>query len=147
MEKYREIQSGAWMVVLLIIALLIIILLSGKSENITSNNFKTAVLASFVLLGVLFYRLKTEISEDSIVISFGIGLIKKRIALNSISSVKVVRNHWIYGWGIRFIWKGWMWNIWGLNAVELNLKGKKSVFRIGSQRPDELCDFINKRIS
>lgn len=147
MEKYREIQSGAWMVVLLIIALLTIILLSGSPENISSNNFRTAVLASFVLLGVLFYRLKTEIAEDSIIISFGIGLIKKRIALSSITSAKVVRNHWMFGWGIRFIGKGWMWNIWGLNAVELNLKGKKSVFRIGSQRPQELCDFINKRLN
>lgn len=146
MEKFREIQNGAWMVAILIIALLVVTMISKESDNSWSIYFIAMLLAGFVLLGILFYRLKTEISEDSIVLSFGIGLIKKRISLNSISSAKVVRNHWIYGWGIRFIGKGWMWNIWGLNAVELSMKGKKSVFRIGSQKQDELCDFINRRL-
>ena len=34
------------------------------------------------------------------------------------TAVREVRNRWIQGWGIRKISRGWMYNVWGLDAVE-----------------------------
>ena len=43
--------------------------------------------------------------------------------------------------GIRLTRHGWMWNISGLDAVELEYKdGKK--FRIGTNQPQKLCQAI-----
>jgi hypothetical protein len=39
------------------------------------------------------------------------------------------------GWGIRALHKGWLWNIAGLDAVELELKTGR-VFRIGTDDAD-----------
>ena len=48
-----------------------------------------------------------------------------------------MRNSPWYGWAIRWIRQGSLWNAWGLAAVELDLtKGRQ--FRIGTYEPDEL---------
>ena len=48
-----------------------------------------------------------------------------------------MRNKWWYGWGLRWIPGGSMYNVWGFDAVELELRSGK-VFRIGSDEPDAL---------
>jgi dihydrofolate reductase len=88
----------------------------------------------------------TEVSSEKIIIFFGGGLIKKKIPLSRVKEVKVVRNKWIYGWGIRYIINGWMWNIWGLDAVELTFNDKNAVFRIGSKNPEKLKEVIDKQL-
>ena len=48
-----------------------------------------------------------------------------------------VRNKWYFGWGLRKLQHGWMYNVWGLDAVELDLTdGKK--FTIGTDEPEDL---------
>jgi len=56
-----------------------------------------------------------------------------------------VRNKWWWGWGIRRIHDGWLYNVSGLNAVELVMgNGKK--FRIGTDQPRRLADSIQARL-
>ena len=95
---------------------------------------------------LFFFRLVTEIHADKITIYFGSGLIKKTIPFDKIKGVKVVRNKWYYGWGIRFIINGWLWNLWGLDAVELSFKDKNSIFRIGSQEAEKLKSAIERQL-
>jgi hypothetical protein len=54
----------------------------------------------------------------------------------------VVRNRWYYGWGIRITPRGWLYNVSGLDAVELALKNGKCV-RIGSDEPHALARAID----
>ena len=46
-----------------------------------------------------------------------------------------------FGWGIRKVSRGWMYNNAGRNAVELSLRSGK-VFRIGTDQPVELLAAI-----
>ena len=55
--------------------------------------------------------------------------------------VTQVRNRWWWGFGIRWTPHGWMWNISGLDAVELTYhNGKK--FRIGTDEPEALLEAL-----
>ena len=50
-----------------------------------------------------------------------------------------MRNEWYYGWGVRLTPYGWMFNVSGLDAVELTFESGKR-FRIGTDRPGEVID-------
>ncbi|PIZ54468.1 hypothetical protein COY24_03695, partial [Candidatus Uhrbacteria bacterium CG_4_10_14_0_2_um_filter_41_21] len=63
-------------------------------------------------------------------------------------SVKTVKNHWYYGWGIK-IWfwpKMWIYSVSGFNAVEITMRNGK-IYRIGTDVPKELEAEINKHLN
>lgn len=68
---------------------------------------------------------------------FGPGLVRRTFPLANISGVRVVRNKWYCGWGIRQLSTGWLYNVSGLDAIELQMAGGE-VHRIGTDRPEEL---------
>ncbi|GAG15107.1 unnamed protein product, partial [marine sediment metagenome] len=89
------------------------------------------------LLALLFGWLTVEIDGSRLRWFFGIGLIRKSRELVEIESVEVVRNSWIWGWGIRLTPHGWLYNVSGFDAVEIQLTGGKK-FRIGTDDPQGL---------
>ncbi len=99
----------------------------------------------FLLLIPLFYRLTVEVTETHINVIFGVGLIKRKILLSEIQSCEAVTNKWYWGWGIRYIGEGWMWNITGLKGVRLHYNDGRS-FRIGTDQPDKLQMAITSRL-
>ena len=48
-----------------------------------------------------------------------------------------VRNSALYGWGLRWIPGGTLWNVWGRDAVEVGLVSGKR-FRIGTDDAEAL---------
>lgn len=96
-------------------------------------------------VAALFATLTVEVDNKLIQIKFSIGLIRKSFRLDEIATVRPVRNQWWWGWGVRLIPGGWLYNVSGLNAVELSMtNGKK--FRIGTDEPRVLADVIQARI-
>ncbi len=96
------------------------------------------LFAGIMLLStLLFGSLTVSLDQTHIALRFGIGVIRKRIALGEIRSYRQVRNPWYYGWGIHLMPGGWVYNISGLSAVELILEGGKYV-RIGTDQPEVL---------
>ena len=59
-------------------------------------------------------------------------MIKKVIPIHNIERIGIVINKWYYGFGIRKIKNGWLYNIQGLDAIELKMKNSKSIIRIGT---------------
>ena len=55
------------------------------------------------------------------------------------TAVRVVRNRWWYGLGIRWFPGGTLWNVWGLDAVEFDL-GSGRALRIGTDQPEQLLE-------
>lgn len=96
-----------------------------------------AAISLLVLVLALFSRLRVEVDAQEVRAIFGSGWPRRAVALGDIQSASVVRNKWWYGWGIRFIGRGWLWNVWGLDAVELMLANGKR-FRIGTDDPEGL---------
>ena len=96
-------------------------------------------LAAFILLSL--FSLTAVVSDDDVQVWFGVGLIRRRIALTRITSAEAVQNHWIYGWGIRWTPHGWLWNVSGFGGVELSLVSGRR-FRIGTDEPEQLAAAI-----
>ena len=77
---------------------------------------------------------------------FGIGIIRKVFDLAGIIDVQTVVNKWYYGWGIRLTPHGWLFNVSGLQAVEITSKSGKK-YRIGTDQPEKLAAVVRNNIS
>lgn len=107
------------------------------------------MIAFAVMMGallLLMHGLEVNVDAAEIRVSFGPGLFHKRIALATVAECRPVRNHWLMGWGVRYCGGGWMWNVSGLDAVELRLKNGK-LFRIGTDDPQGLSQAIQSRLT
>lgn len=104
-----------------------------------------AVSAVLLLVLGLFRSLTIEIDRRELRCFFGDGIIRRRFALSDIASVTPVRNKWYYGWGIRLTPSGWMFNVSGLDAVELTFRSGKR-FRIGTDKPQEVVEAFQAAI-
>lgn len=93
------------------------------------------------LLAVISGSLTVKVSTETLLWHFGLGFWKKRIPVTDIEKIEVVRNSWIYGWGIHLTPHGWLYNVSGLRAVQVTLKSNKSL-RIGSDEPEALKDAV-----
>ena len=142
MEYYQRTQYGFALLaptLLVAIPLLFLGIAADKPGLIGGGAF-------FLFLCTLFYKLVVTVTTDEIEIRFGIGLIKKRINVADIVAARPVRNRWWYGWGIRYFPGGYLYNIWGLDAVELQMK-KNPRYRIGTSDPVGLTSAVQARMS
>ena len=97
------------------------------------------VLVAVVLL--LFSTLTVRVRDGAMDVFFGPGLIRRRIPLRRIRDVRVVTTPWYYGWGIRLTPTGWLWNVSGLDGVEVEFDDGHR-FRVGSDEPDRLAEAL-----
>ena len=134
MTQYRHTQIGYVIFATIGGAMVLILLLMDLYEF---NWIPLIVLAILAICLVLFATLTVEIDEQHLRIRFGPGAIGKKFPLQDIESHQEVKNRWYYGWGIRRTPHGWLWNVSGLDAIELLLKNGKK-FRIGTDDPEAL---------
>jgi len=112
------------------------------------TEFNWTIVIVFILIGLLltqFNSLTVIIREDNLEVRFGPGLIKKKFELQDIKSCRAVRNSWYNGWGIRMIPHGWLYNVSGFGAVEIELTNGRR-YRIGTDVPKELENAIQQAI-
>ena len=135
---YRHYQSPRWFMLIVIPVFSFIILFL-----VTIGSFSIAwiVILIGLIVGTLFWGLTVEVNKDIIRLSFGFGIIHRSIPRERIAMVTRVRNRWWYSLGVRLTPHGWMWNISGLDAIELTYhNGKK--FRIGTDEPEALLEAL-----
>ena len=106
--------------------------------------FVTTPVTAVVM--ILFSSLTVAVDDAAIAIRFGPGLIRKKIKLEDVAGCVSVRNRWWWGWGIQLIPGGWLYNVSGLDAVELKLKNGR-VCRIGTDEPQKLSEFIQAKLN
>ncbi len=148
MTRYKEQQTGWLMVVpaaLMFLLLTWLYTFQLGDRPISTGSYLVAI-GVLVLIVALMYRMQTEVTEASVSVQFGVGLIKRVIPVDSIQSVKVVTNAWYYGWGIRYIPGGRLYNISGTKGIELQLKTGR-VARIGSADPVGLARAVEEVIT
>lgn len=100
-------------------------------------------LATLVVVTTLFGALTVTVDRTDLRVAMGVGLIRRRIALADIVGFGPVRNRWYWGFGIRLTPHGWLWNVSGLDAVELELADGRR-FRVGTDEPERLCDALRE---
>ncbi len=92
---------------------------------------------------VLFSSLTVEVSDAELRWYFGPGLWSYRLPRQEIESAGIVRNRWSTGWGIRIGPEFELYNVSGLDAVELRLKSGE-VRRIGTDDPRGLLQALSR---
>jgi len=107
------------------------------AESATAGTLFVTFVVAMIALTFWFSRLDVTVATTEIKVSFGFGKPHRVIPLAEVAEARRVRNNWIQGWGVRKISNGWMYNVWGLDAVELEMTSG-DVFRIGTDEPDKL---------
>jgi len=139
MQLYKHRQIGTLIRVTLGLGIVVtaVLFLRAADARIVTGPVLVILLSCLVL----FHALTVEVTAVELVASFGPGLIRKRFRVEDIRDARVVRNKWYYGWGIRLTPSGWMFNVSGLDAVELELNSNRR-FRIGTDDPERLVASI-----
>jgi hypothetical protein len=132
--RYRHTQRG----IVILAACLACGLLAGVIAWRTGQISMIATPIVLVAVAVVFCSLTVEIGDNELRWYFGPGFWTYRLALDEIRSVAVVRNHWWNGFGIRMRPGFRLYNVSGLDAVELQLKSG-DIRRIGTDDPKGLA--------
>jgi hypothetical protein len=131
---YRHTQIGWVMIAAAAFAI-------GLARSLSGAPGAAVALGLVVVVLALFSALTVEVDAREVRLRFGIGVPRKTIPLGSISDWRAVRNPWYAGWGIRLGPTGAIWNVSGLDAVELTLADGRR-FRAGTDEPQALVDAI-----
>ena len=140
--SYRHTQIGYVTITSLGVAIAVLGYMAAAAPSMAI----VPVLLVTAIAFVLFATLTTTVEPGVLEVRFGPGVIRRRINLSDIQNVRVVRNPWYCGWGIRWIGRGWLWNVSGLQAVELELRGGRR-FRIGTDQPQLLTRALREPLS
>lgn len=101
------------------------------------------VLVVLAITLALFFALTVEVNNNTIIIIFGFGILRRSLNIKDINDVQTVRNSWYHGWGIRFLPNGEFYSVSGFDAVEIELHNK-SKYRIGTDDPQGLLTAIRE---
>jgi len=148
MQPFKEFQVG-WLLFVVTVPIHILIVylyINSLGDRPITNTGFIIVNSVFLVIYLLFYGMKTTVTSERIIISFGVGLIHKKIQSEKIESVKAVENPWYYGLGIRIIPHGMLYSIRGVHAVELKFYDRQDVVRIGTKNSMQLTREIMNRL-
>lgn len=146
---YRTVQ-WSWFPVpvilfLLVIEVVVLWSLRASGDLTAGSAIVTSAISTLVILVVLvFARQVVEVDDTEVRTWFGFGWPTRAIRFTDVTAVRKVRNSGWYGWGIRWIPNGSMYNTWGYEAVEFGLTSGR-VFRIGTADRDGLADAVAAR--
>ena len=133
MVKYNHTQTGG----ILFYVIFIIVILFGFIYY-QSNQIQIVFFMIFIIIVLLsFISLNVTVDNEYLRIKFGYGLIRKKFILRNIEKVEIVKNKWYYGYGIRFWADMLIFNVSGLDAIQITMKNKKK-YRIGTDEPIKL---------
>ena len=144
---FQTTQTGRVLIVTFIIG----IALLASSVIIRSRQWlkKYRVLHALVLviLGLMIansYNLSITVDEENFHFQMWPGLLEKTISLSEIENCEAVQNKRRYGFGIRRIKWAWLYNVSGLQAVELTITGAEQKLRVGTFEPEKVCEAVVK---
>jgi len=148
MEDYKEFTFG-WLIFVFTVPihlLLTYLYIKEIGDTPIGTTGYLVITLTFIFICSLFYGLTTKITSDAITVSFGIGIIRKRIPLKRVKSVDAIKSPWYYGWGIRIVPNGALYNMSGNDGVELKFNDTDRIVRIGTRDSLTLKKEIEKRL-
>jgi hypothetical protein len=146
-QQYRHTQVG-WTIIVLVVAavvaeiLLVVVLAPGSTLALSLSGALAAILAVTL---VLFSTLTVTVDDAAVRLAFGLEALRREVSLDQIAEARRVRNAWYSGWGVRVIPNGRLYNVGGLDAVELRLDNGR-VVRVGTDEPDVLLAAVQRAL-
>jgi hypothetical protein len=139
-DRYQHTQFGMFIIIALGLGIGVV---AGVSAAAGGSLEMAVVGLILAVAGVLFYQLEVQVSDAALRLRFGVGLIRRRFAIADVRAARAVRNTWFHGWGIHRLPRGWIYNVSGREAVEIEL-ADGSVHRIGTDEPKALIAAIER---
>ena len=141
--QYEHTQHATLIKNIMRTMILLCLIIAGVNQFVTPVALSLyGIILIFAVLTWLFGSLTIEVHVEELCHYFGPGFWKKTYLLSDIESIKQVRNSWIFGWGIRITPHGWLYNVSGLDAVQIQLRSGRK-FRIGTDDPEGLINAIS----
>lgn len=139
MAAYHHTQPGTFIRITVVFLTVSMLGLAGwlGSRDTQAIWFFLLMAGVMVLLLALFHSLTVEITQGELRLRFGVGLIRKKIALREVTAAEKVRNKWYWGWGVRLTPHGWLFCVSGYDAIQVTLQNGRK-YRIGTDQPDRL---------
>jgi len=129
--RYRHTQRGTLILATMAVAAIRSASAAYLNPSSPARWLLVGFAIGFVVLAWLFSSLTIEVNEHDLLWYFGPGIWRYRIALAEIETTQAVRNSFWNGFGIRMRPSFRLYNVSGLDAVELRLK-TGDIRRIGS---------------
>ena len=139
MIVYQRTQYTRSAVLATFFGILLLVLVVGFLDPATALPLP-GLVATFVVVSVVFlgYRsLMVTVTPSEVRLAYALGWPNKTIERSRIVAAEPLRIPWWYGGGVRRTPKGWMWNIWGLQTVQITFSDGKR-FLIGTDDPEGL---------
>jgi hypothetical protein len=148
METKTYTQSGKFSIIVFVpmLILSLVLLFIFGFEDLELGGILVFLAITFLFSILTFYKLTISIDINSLSFKLGVGLVSKKLKVTDIKSCRPVKNSWLYGIGIKLIPGGWLYNVSGLEAIELSFKNRNSKIRIGTNQPEEIANLINKLV-
>lgn len=129
------------------LGLALLVTMSLSPATLAAVPWLVVALFGLLALGLLTYAtLTVDVDSEEVRARFGIGLIRKSIALADIARCDVVRTPSWWGWGIHWTPSGWLYNVSGRAAVRLEMTTERPVM-IGSDEAERLKAAIDARLA
>jgi hypothetical protein len=148
--KYQHTQRGGfgfYFAIVLFSVLLVFLIIDAVNGKLQDADrialWAVPLIGGYVIL--MMSGLTVTIDKAFIRIRFGPGVFWKTYSLATISDCRPVWNGWWWGYGIRWYFRGWLYNIAGFEAVEITFKSGKKI-RIGTDQPDMLTQAVKQAI-
>ena len=145
MALYEHTQPGnviRWIIGIILVASLFSAFVLGQ-KDVKNVTFFVVPLLSGVLL--LFWSLTITVTDTHLSHSFNLDFWQRSYPFTDIKRVSKVRNSWLYGYGIRFIGSGWLYNVSGHDAILIEFKNGKLV-RIGTDDQENLYTILSQQL-
>jgi len=142
-QSFRQFGKGIVFILMIASVCVLHAIITKDDSNSYTTTTLICTLVTLQVCLVLFYQLTITVTEETVSFRMGIGLIGKSYSIREIQSCQTVKNSLLYGLGIHWFPKGIIYNISGINAIELRFKNRRSVVRIGTDRPEEVARLIN----
>jgi hypothetical protein len=140
--RYQHTQRGTLMILVLIAGAVVLASIASM-EPPPARWIALALTFGMAILAGLFSSLTVEVEDHELRWYFGPGAWSYRLTPAEIESVRVVRNSWLTGFGIRMRPGFRLYNVSGLDAVELKLKSGE-IRRIGTDDPSGLAAALSR---
>lgn len=145
MINYKHTQIGSLVLIALGLGIALTVTILILAPTPFDRAFGGVVAGVLLLCLFLFRSLTVVVDSTKLELSFGPGAFRKRFQVGDVVRARIVRNPWYYGWGIRRTPHGWMYNVSGFDAVEVEFRDQRK-FRIGTNEPDQLLKAIDEAV-
>ena len=104
-----------------------------------------SIFLMIAALQLAFYQLTTIVTESTLTVRYGIGLLAFRFPLSEITQITERSVPWYAGYGIRWVGDAWLFNVSGRDAIEVTFASGRKVW-VGTDDPDGLAAILRLRM-